>query len=110
MEIALGILMRGPFDAFAGEIAADAFGPDFAKLEYLLNGGHEIVHVRGRLFEVEEIVVDNRIRLGLQGEVAAGGLLPEEYAPKQITVTLESETGFGPSNHVTPRSSEIAPV
>ena len=85
VHLRLGVAL-GVAKLFAGEDAADALRPDVAELEYLLDGGDEILYVRRRLLEVEEVVVDDRLGLRLDGEISAGRVAPEKPRDEQIAV------------------------
>ena len=71
---------------------ADALGPEVAELEDLLQGVDEVLRVLGGLGEIEEVVVDDGLRVGLEREVPAGRLLAEESAREQVAVGAPCST------------------
>ena len=74
------------FVRLAGADAPDPLLPHVAQLENLLEGPHKFLYVlRGRL-EVEEVVVDDSLRVWLDRELAPRRVAPEKPADKQVAV------------------------
>ena len=55
----------------ARKLFLDSRRPNIAKLEYLLDRGDEILYVLRRCLKVEEVVVDDRLRLRLESPTRA---------------------------------------